>query len=546
LRPPAGGFPAPVPPSPQYTTEPIEVRPGVFAPAGIPIRVGRGPERPATGARVSSASSGRALQTSTGLERYVPSASAPWTKERTLHMLHRMGYGATQTVFEAAYAEGPAAVDAIIDRAIAQPLPAKPSWYDESFPPWESAEYRTFVDRQNDRLAEYQWEVYRAMLSDVGSDLLDRTAVAFRERLALFWSNHFVTEQEVYFFSPFLARYWQLMRTHALGDFRQFVYDVGIDPAMLIYLNGRENRSGNPNENYARELLELFTMGITDSSGAANYTQQDIVELSRALTGWEVDFQGTLDGIFYDFWHDRGSKTILGRTGAWGYDDIVPILFEERAEQIADFISRKIYREFVYDVPSEPVVAQMAALFLQSGFQIEPVVRALLNSAHFFDEAVIRSRIKSPVERSMGLWTTLQAPVVPDIQGWMQYQLFLAEQIVFQPWNVAGWPGGRTWVDTSTLSIRWFGDSTTLWIVVDFMTQFAVEFDSPYDPRAFVREASTLLLGIEPTEEAVESYTNVLLGTIPDYEWNPYADGATVRIRAFVEHITRLPEFQLT
>lgn len=528
---------------PPLTTEPIETAPGRIAPAGLPLRVKVGPERPTTTAAAPVGA--KALSTAGGLEPYVPSASAPWTMERVLHLLHRTGFGASASLAAQVLADGPSTVDALVDRVAAMPLPDLPAWYDESFPPWESDAYRVFLDAQDGRLDEYQWDVYRGFLGDHATAPLDRAAVAFRERLALMWSNHFVTEHETYYFSPFLARYWGLMRRHALGDFRQFVHDVGIDPAMLVYLNGWENRRGAPNENYARELLELFTMGITDAAGTPNYTQGDIEELSRALTGWSIDFQGTMDGVFYDFWHDRGTKVIFGRRGSWGYDDIVPLLFEERPAQIADFICRMLYREFVYDVPHDGVIAEMAALFRQHDFRIEPVVRALLNSAHFFDAAVIRARIQSPVERSMGLWTTLEAPVVREALGWLRYQLYLANQIVFEPWNVAGWPGGRTWVDTSTLPIRWFADSTTLWIIVDGLRPFALSLASAYEARAFVRDTARLLLGTDPSDAQVDTYTGVLLDTIPEYEWDPNAEGAEIRIRAFLEHLTRLPEFQL-
>ena len=529
---------------PTPTTEPSEIAPGVFMPAGITIRHGVAPARPEEAPAPTSRP--KSLETRTGLEPYVPTGDAPWNAARAIHLASRTGFGASQSVLEAVLAAGPAAVDAIVDAAAGMPEPALPSWFHESFPPWESSAYERFLDAQQERLSEYEWSVYRLLLGDGEPDPLARVATAFRERLALMWSNHFVTEHEAYYFSPFLARYWELLRRHALGDFRQFVHDVGIDPAMLVYLNGRENRKGAPNENYARELLELFTMGIIGPDGTPNYTQRDVEELSRALTGWNIDFQGSMDGVFYETWHDSGRKSILGQQGRWGYDDIVPLLFSERGPQIADFVCRAIYREFVFDVPNDAVVAEMAAVFEQGGFQIEPVVRALLKSAHFFDAAVLRSRIKSPVERSMGLWATLEVPLDREEQGWMWYQMYLASQIVFEPWNVAGWPGGRTWVDTSTLPIRWFVDGVTLWKAREHerLRPFALSFGG-YDPRGFVRAASTALLGREPTDAEVDRYTVVLLDTIPEYEWDPNAGGADIRIRSFIEHLTRLPEFQL-
>ncbi len=197
-----------------------------------------------------------------------------------------------------------------------------------------------------------------------------------REKMALFWHNHFVTESRTYRLAPYAYQYLTLLRTHALGNFRTFVREIGLTPAMLIYLNGTQNRAGNPNENYARELLELFTMGI------GHYTQQDIQEIARALTGWVVE-HATLSSRFVPARFDNGRKTIFGQTDYFGYDDVIDLTLQERARETALFICRKLYRFFVYNEPDEAIVAQLADTFQEHDFEIAPVVEQLLSSAPF-------------------------------------------------------------------------------------------------------------------------------------------------------------------
>lgn len=529
---------------PRLTAAPREVAPGVFAPAGAPLGW-PGPTRPEAAATVAGPPA-PALRTAGGLERYAPSAEAPWTPERANHLLQRTALGGPQDRVDALFEAGPGAVDALLDATAALRETPEPSWYHAPYPPWDTPAFTAYVDQQGPWLDETEWGVYSRLMGGGEGDPLAAAAVAFREHLALIWSNHFVTEHESYFFAPLLARYWRMLRRNALGDLRTFIHEVGLDPAMLVYLNGNQNRSWAPNENYARELLELFAVGIADADGQPTYTQTDVEELARVLTGWEIDYQGTLEPVFYPAWHDGGQKTVLGQRGRWDYDDVVPLLFDARAPQIARHVSTMLYRAFVYEVPNEAVVGEMAALMIASDFQIEPVVRALLNSAHFFDEAVMRARIKSPVAHTVGLWTAVGAPLDPEALGWLRYRAWLTGQVLFEPWTVAGWPEGRTWVDTSTLPVRWYADATTLWIAVDALAPFAQASADPFSARAFVADTARLLLGRPASDAEVDAYVRVLLDAIPEYEWNPYADGAPVRIHGLLEHLARLPEFLLS
>ena len=569
-RPAPAPSPAPAPPEmwprPPGSPEAVELMPGAVAPAGVPIAWGGGVRSDAdraAGRRGGAVANGvtpggveavapggaeplSALRTDAGLEPYRPTDAAPWGRERAVHLLHRVAYGATPALVDDVVARGPGAVDALLDATLGLPAPPRFGWYDEPFPAWDSPEYRAFEAKQNDRLSDVQWDVYETLLGARGRTPWEGVAYALRERLALMWSNHFVTEQDVYYFSPLLHRYWDLLRRNALGDFRAFVHEVGLTPAMLVYLDGARNRKQAPNENYARELLELFTVGITDASGAATYTQADVEGLARALTGWTVQIPGDTSAAFVPQRHDTTDKTVLGQTGPWGYDDAVRILFEERPREIARTVAVTLYREFVYDVPHPAVVAEMADLLVQEGFQIAPVVRALLRSAHFFDAAAIRARIKSPAERTFGLWRTLGYAPDREQQGWLWFQLRETQQVLFKPWTVAGWPGGRAWIDTSTLPLRWSFDGESVWFHLDRLRPLALALPDPGSAEATARHLAGLLLGREPAADALAVLTEVLLDGLPPYEWDPRADGSEYRLRALVDHLVRLPEFQLT
>ena len=506
-------------------------------------RVARAANAPAT----RGAAATRARASSSGLAPYAPSADAPWDRRRALHLLRRTGFGATRPAVDAVLALSPrAAVDAIVDGAAALGPLARPDWVDVPPPHWTApaAERQAYSRATSQWANTFEWETYTRFMGEGATEPLARVAVAFRERMTLFWSGHFVTHWGTYFLAGWLWRYWSLLRTHALGDFRQAVHDIGINPAMLVYLNGIDNRVWAPNENYARELLELFTMGITAPDGSANYTEADIQELSRVLTGWGADYYGDLEAHFIPDWHDGNPKTVFGQTANWSYDDVVPLLFGARGPEIAHFICRKLYRHFVYAVPDEAVVAEMAALFQAEDWQIAPVVKALLNSAHFHEREVIGTRIKSPVENNFGFHTALGRTPDPERRGFIWWTMWLAGQVVFEPPTVAGWPGYREWVDTGTLAMRWL---VSEWYANgdEDLRAYALTLPGAYDAAALVTELSELMLGQPLSPEAHAQAVDILLNGIPAYEWDPNRSGAVWRIRALAQHLGRLPEHLL-
>lgn len=263
------------------------------------------------------------------------------------------------------------------------------------------------------------------------------------ERMVMFWHNHFTSSMLKVRYAPALFRQNALFRREALGNFATLLKDVARDPAMLIYLDGMRSVARQPNENFARELLELFTLG------EGRYSEADIKAAARAFTGWSVNRE-TGQFIERAGQHDDGEKTFLGQTGRFGGDEIITILLKH--PRTAETIVEKMWREFVSLRPDPAEVKGLAASFRQSGYQIKPLVRALLMSQAFRDPANRGGLIKSPVELIIGTVHVLGLPV-PEKTQLVRMMQGLG-QVPFDPPNVKGWPGGESWITTYTLLLR--------------------------------------------------------------------------------------------
>ncbi len=260
-----------------------------------------------------------------------------------------------------------------------------------------------------------------------------------REKMSLFWHGHFACRVINSFFQQKLLH---TLRTNALGSFADMLKAVSKSPSMLQFLNNQQNRKGRPNENFAREVMELFTMG------RGNYTEKDIKEAARAFTGWGYNMQGEF--IFRKNQHDAGVKTFLGRTGNFGGDDILDILLDQ--PQTAVFITKKIYRYFVNESANDQHVQWLSQRFYDSKYDIKKLLEDIYTSEWFYDSENIGNKIKSPIELIAGIRRFLPLQLDND-QAQLLFQKVLG-QILFYPPNVAGWPGGRTWIDSSTMMVR--------------------------------------------------------------------------------------------
>jgi len=260
-----------------------------------------------------------------------------------------------------------------------------------------------------------------------------------REKMAFFWHGHFACRNLNVFYQQELL---DVIRRNALGDFGTLLREVSRSAAMLFFLNNQQNRKGHPNENFAREVMELFTLS------GGHYTENDVKEAARAFTGWAATAKGEF--IFRTGQHDYGEKTVLGQTGNFEGDDVLDILLDQK--QTAKFITKKIYRFFVNDQPDKQKMDWLAERFYESKYDISGLLGDIFTSDWFYDEKNIGTKIKSPVELLAGIQRMLPMKLANE-EALIVVQRLLG-QMLFYPPNVAGWPGGRTWIDSSTLMLR--------------------------------------------------------------------------------------------
>ncbi|MCL1674399.1 DUF1800 domain-containing protein [Elizabethkingia meningoseptica] len=278
--------------------------------------------------------------------------------------------------------------------------------------------------------------------NQIALDWIDKMAYSsqqLREKVALFWMGHFASRVQNSNFNQDLLN---VVREKALGNFGDLLTAVSQSASMLSFLNNQQNKKGHPNENFAREVMELFTMG------RGNYTEKDIKEAARAFTGWGYDKSGAFQER--PKIHDDGEKTFLGQKGNFNGNDILNIILQQKAT--AKFIATKVYRFFVNDTINPSTVDNMAVVFYKSNYNISKLLEYVFTSRWFYDEANIGTRIKSPIELFIGIQRTL--PLNFDKPEVLINYGNLLGQVIFRPPNVAGWPSGTNWIDSSTLLLR--------------------------------------------------------------------------------------------
>jgi uncharacterized protein (DUF1800 family) len=286
------------------------------------------------------------------------------------------------------------------------------------------------LQRERQLVGQVHWEWLTKMA--------DTNASALAEKMCLFWHGHFSCDIKS---GAMAANYLNTIRQYALGNFKDLVLAIARDPAMIRYLNNQQNRKQRPNENFARELMELFTIG------RGHYSELDVKEAARAFTGWSSNSLGEFE--FRPNHHDYGQKSFMGQTDNFNGEEIIDILLGKK--ETAQFICRKIYRFFVSDKVDESRVSALADLFYRD-YDIARLMRYILGSEWFYDPKNIGVKIKSPVELVAGLMRQLK--ISTETPTAVIGLLKALGQVLFHPPNVAGWPGGRTWIDNSTLMMR--------------------------------------------------------------------------------------------
>ena len=300
--------------------------------------------------------------------------------------------------------------------------------------------------QQTRKLDEEQRKMVRQKSRDAVKNLntywmyeMVNSAAQLKEKMSLFWHNHFACRNLNIFYQQELL---YIVRRNALGNFGTMLKDVSRSAAMLNFLNNQQNRKDHPNENFAREVMELFTMG------RGNYTETDIKEAARAFTGWGSNAKGEF--VFRRFQHDYGSKTVLGRTGNFDGEDVLNILLEER--QTSYYITWKIYKYLVNEDADIEKVSWLADRFYDNDYDISKLLDDIFTSDWFYDKKNIGARIKSPVELLIGIRRIL--PMRLENEEALLVLQRLLGQLLFYPPNVAGWPGGKAWIDSSSLMLR--------------------------------------------------------------------------------------------
>jgi uncharacterized protein (DUF1800 family) len=373
------------------------------------------------------------------------SGAVQLTEADARHLLIRTGFAPTQA--EVAGIVGQtreAAVSSIITKAkVAKPIAPPPDFVNQGAPVFDR-----MLKSQEERQAMRQQQLREgAELKAWWLREMVESPTPLAERMTLFWHNHFATSQQKVGRSHAMWNQHQLLRQQALGNFKTLLHGVAKDPAMLVYLDGANSRKEAPNENFAREVMELFTLG--EASQGGGYSEQDIKEAARAFTGWGIE-RDTWAFQFRPGQHDAGSKTILGKTGPFTGEQALDILLEQ--PQASRYVVGKLWGEFVSPKPDRTEVQRIAATYKNSGYDTAAALRELLLADAFWDDANRGSLVKSPVDLVVG--TVRQFDF--NYTDAMPFALKTAQlgQNLLVPPNVKGWPGHNEWINATTLLER--------------------------------------------------------------------------------------------
>ncbi|MDX1942845.1 MAG: DUF1800 domain-containing protein, partial [Saprospiraceae bacterium] len=478
-----------------------------------------------------------------------------WGYEQAAHLLRRAMFGPTYAQIKDVVTNGMAATVSELLQDLPMPAPpVNPNFADDPSVPigatWIDAPYSTQVNVRN-----YRNQSLRAWTLG----LLLTEGISIREKMTLFWHNHFSINVMNINDPKFFYKYVTTLRTYGLGNFRNLVKAITIDPSMLRFLNGNQNTKNAPNENYARELMELFTLGKGELAGPGDYTtftEHDVIEMARVLTGWRDRGHYTnnvavpVESYFLPNQHDTGSKqlshrfnnVIINNLGDQEYAHLVDIIFQK--PEVARFISRKLYRWFVYyeiDAATEQdVIEPMAQLLISNNYEIKPAIEALLKSEHFYNVLNFGPMIKNPLDFMVSAFKQTEVTFPPDLarryNAWFQLfrQTALMQMEYYNPPDVAGWKAYyqepsfyRVWINASTLPHRMTLTNTLAGngynyggfrVKIDTL-KFIKTLDDPYDPNHVVEGFAKILFPQPLIAEQIAALKEVLIPGLPDYEW---------------------------
>ena len=393
-----------------------------------------------------------------------PLPAAKWNYTTAAHLLNRAGFGGTPNEVEKLIKLGPEkAVDFLVDYEKIPDTTAAPSWakpgegplgameavrdYGKQLREAKTDEERKQIEEKRRKRVQEEQRKEITRILELRGWWLERMANGSRplqEKLTLFWHGHFATSAVKVRNAYFMYLQNETFRTHATGNWLEMLTAVAKDPAMLLWLDQAQSRRQHPNENFAREVMELFALG------EGHYTEKDVTEAARALTGFSLSRE-TQEFIYRPFFHDAGTKTVLGKTGELDGYDVLKIIVEQ--EQAARFISWKLWKFFGSEEPPAGLIDALAEVFRENGNNFKPLLKTMFRSQEFYADSVIRSQVKSPAQWLVNTVKLLQRQLPPPLVS-SQLMRNLGQEL-FAPPNVKGWDGGLSWITTNNLLARY-------------------------------------------------------------------------------------------
>lgn len=529
------------------------------------------------------------LSSRLGLEPY----QGPWTKQTTSHLLNRILFGAKQSEIQSFLTKGlTLSIAELLNPTTTIPAPPLNEYNSATVIDPDVPMGSTWVNQPtgDGNINGLRRASYKKWLTGV---MIHQDA-SIREKMTLFWANHFGTEADTISNANMLFQHHDTLRKNAMGNFKTMVKVITIDPGMLRYLNGYLNTATAPDENYGRELQELFTVGKEHS---LQYSESDVKAAARVLTGWRIN--ASYKSYFDSTRHDTGNKQFssyynnkiisgkIGQAGATETEELIDLLFEKN--DLALYLCRKLYRWFVYyyiDETIEKNVIEPLALILKSNnFEITPVLSALFKSAHFYDPIYIGCQIKSPIDHVIGTLRKTNVIFPDSITDYanayvhfnnMVSQLTSLGQNIVDPPNVAGWPAyyqspeyHELWINADTLPKRnkftdlmvQTGYARNGKIVVIQAIPFAQAVSSnPGNPNQLIQDLFELLIPIDIDATIKENLKKQILlsgQTTDSYwtdAWNNYQSAQNIinynlvnnRLKVLIKYIMNLPDYQLS
>ncbi len=477
-----------------------------------------------------------------------------WDSSSVAHLLKRTTTGAS--IDEINYFLNQGLEESINQLLTDKELPIPPgTWVDEDLPNWNalsSEQRQEIIQIYHYRMKTFQkWWAQRMI-----DDTLNIT-----EMMTLFWHNYFASAYSKVFYPQAMFQQNNIFRTYCMGNFKDLIRQVTFGPAMMIWLDISNSKKEAPNENFARELMELFTLGVD------NYSQDDVIAASRAFTGYitngldtNYDFEAMEGwGPWWTNWHDFDDKTFMGQSGPWTGDDIISIILDQ--DNCAIHICKKIYQWFLYNEPNMEFIDEMANVLRNNNYELKPALEYLFSSEHFYDTNFKGANIQNPVQLYLGSLKKLKMHDQPfDINFFCEIQNHLG-MVLFEPPDVNGWIGYRTWINSNTLPLRKamlcalvdhespfgsFGNYINIPLIANSLVN---QNDNSYHIEQIINNLSLIFFGIPIGQTLRDQLLNIALDGAEPYDWDinlPAYNAQWSRMKNLLQHMIKLPEFQLS